>query len=115
MNFTEVALVIVPILLSTAINYAIMQAILSERLKNVKENFEKHETSSKDDIGIMKKELLDAINAQSLNFSKELTGVSEYIKRVEANKADRSEVNLIVDTMRRVEQKLDLLIMRDQK
>jgi hypothetical protein len=112
MDFTQITLVVLPILLSTGLSYVIMQAVLSERLKNVKENFDKHETSSRDDISGMKKELLDAINTQSANYAKDINGLSEYIKRVEANKADRSEVNLIVDTMRRVEQKLDLLIMQ---
>lgn len=103
------------ILLPIGISYIVMQAVLNERLKNIKENLIKHENDSKDEIIIMRKELVDIVTTSGTAANERINAVLDYVKRVEANKADRSEMNLVVDTMRRVEQKLDLLIMRDNK
>jgi len=115
MTLTEFALVAIPLVLSTLINYAIMQAVLKERLKNVKETMDNHISSSKGEASDMKKEVVDTMTACRATNADKINGAIDYIKRVEANKADRSEMNLVIDTMKRVEQKLDLLIMRDIK
>lgn len=109
---TEVLLVIIPIIFSTVISWVVLQAVLKERLKNVKENLDGHIQDSRAEVTEMKKEMLQTMSSCRLTHSDKVEDAFDYIKRVELNKADRSEVNLIVDTMRRVEQKLDLLIMQ---
>ena len=109
---TQVLLVILPIVLSTLISWVVMQAVLKERLANMKASLDGHIQDSRQEITEVKKELLQSTSSCRMSHTDKMEDMNDYIKRVELNKADRSEVNLIVDTMRRVEQKLDLLIMQ---
>ena len=47
------------------------------------------------------------------NHKDRMDALMDYIKRVESSKTDRSEFNMVIDNMKRIEGKLDLLILRN--
>ena len=95
---------------STIIAVKITQAVMKEKLTNIKEAFDGHLTTSADDIAKLRIEISDSFKGCKFNSSEKMEVAMDYIKRVEFNKADRSEVNLLIDSTKRIEQKLDLLI-----
>jgi hypothetical protein len=118
MDLTQalVALVVVLIteVVSTIIAVKVSQSIMGEKLNNMNKSFDDHRSQSDGEITRLKYELSDLVKASQLNIAERLDITMDYITRVELNKADRSEVNLLIDATKRIEQKLDLLI-RDTK
>lgn len=111
MDVTQIIVSGVTALVSIGASYGIIR----ERLNNVKENLKSHEENTRKAMIDLKVEITETMGGCRLNSADKADTLLDYIKRVEASKADKSEVNLVIDTMRRVEQKLDLLIMRDNK
>jgi len=99
---------------STILAVKISQSVMNERVNNIKAEFERHQAQSSDESSRLKYELADLVKSSQINTAERLDIIMDYIKRVELNKADRSEVNLLIDATKRIEQKLDLLI-RDTK
>jgi outer membrane PBP1 activator LpoA protein len=99
---------------STILAVKISQSVMNERVSNMKTEFERHQAQSSDESSRLKYELADLVKNSQANTGERLDIIMDYIKRVELNKADRSEVNLLIDATKRIEQKLDLLI-RDTK
>lgn len=107
---TSLAIFLISGSLSTILAVKITQAVMNEKLKNIKESFEGHVTASLGDINKLRSEMSDSFRSCKFNSSEKMEVAMDYIKRVEINKADRSEVNLLIDSTKRIEQKLDLLI-----
>jgi hypothetical protein len=57
-------------------------------------------------------EIQESTTTCRANHKERVDSAMEYIKRVEANKTDRTEFNMVIDNMKRIEGKLDLLILR---
>ena len=108
---TSLAIFLISGSLSTILAVKITQAVMNEKLKNIQKDLNSHLETSYDDISKLKVEVLHSLNGYKTNTSEKIDVVMDYIKRVELNKADRSEVNLLIDSTKRIEQKLDLLIM----
>lgn len=114
MDFTQILTSLFILLisgsLSTVLAVKITQAVMNEKLKNIQKDLESHLTTSADDIDKLRSDVSDSIKGCKINASEKIEVAMDYIKRVEINKADRSEVNLLIDSTKRIEQKLDLLI-----
>jgi len=108
---TSLAIFLISGSLSTILAVKITQAVMNEKLKNIQKDLESHLTVSSNDIAKLRVEISDSFKGCKFNSSEKMEVAMDYIKRVEINKADRSEVNLLIDSTKRIEQKLDLLIM----
>ena len=115
-NFTqfipELAVLLIAGGSSTYITSRISQALIKERVDAVKSDFAQHKEDSFAEFARFKEDILASISSCKSNHRDRIDDLVEYIKRVELNKADKSEFNLVYDNLKRVEQKLDLLILR---
>ena len=93
MTFSDLLLEFGPVvlsgLLSAYVAMKITQAVMNERINNLKDQIEKH-----------KVDLLSKID-----------DTMGYIEKVEQAKADKSEVSLAIDLIKRVDQKIDQLTL----
>lgn len=95
---------------STIIAVKITQAVMNEKLRNIKETLDNHISTSIDDTEKIRNEISNSLVGCKLNATEKMDVAMDYIKRVELNKADRSEVNLLIGSINRIEQKVDLII-----
>lgn len=110
----DAALIAASAIVSAFTSSKVTSAVMNEKLQNIKNEFDDHKKSYGEEIMKIKGEINESMSGCRVNHKDRLDGLNEYIKRVEANKADKSEVNMIIDTTKRIEQKLDLLILREK-
>lgn len=85
---------------------------MGEKIRNIKDNFDEYKADVKAEILKVKTETADTMFNCRLNQNEKMEVAMDYIKRVELNKADRTEVALVIAGINRVEEKLDQLLLR---
>lgn len=98
---------------STIAAVKITQAVINERLTNMKNDLDKHKEDSSEEFIRFKEEISTSMGGCRANHKERIDSLTDYVKRVEASKADKSEFNLVYDNLKRLEQKVDLLILRN--
>ena len=98
---------------STVVATKVSQSVTDEKLKAMKENIESNREEASEESTRLRSEILDSMGSCRGNHKDRLDALMDYIKRVDASKADRSEFNMVIDNMKRIESKLDVLILRN--
>ena len=107
----QIGIMLIASIISSVITTKIRESVMSERLNNTKKELESFKTHVSNELDKMKTDNSDAMASCQRNQSERTTMAMDYIRRVESSKADKSEVMLVVDTVRRVEQKIDQLMI----
>lgn len=119
MDYSQIVPEAVTVFISAAaaaiVSLKVMQAVMNEKLKHMKTSVDEVKSSTHEEVQSFRDEVLVSMANCKEHSRERYDSNLEYIKRVEANKADRSEVNLVIEATRRIEQKLDLLILREVK
>jgi len=111
----ELSALIVAGAASTVIAIKVTQSVMEEKLKAMKFNQEEHRREMLEESGRIRSDVNEFMDNYNENHKERIDIAMDYIKRVEFNKADRSEVNLVIDATKRIEHKLDLLILKNNK
>ena len=98
---------------STVVATKVSQSVTDEKLKSMKENIESNRGESSEESVRLRSEIFDSMGSCRGNHKDRMDALMDYIKRVESSKTDRSEFNMVIDNMKRIEGKLDLLILRN--
>ena len=107
----QVGLMLLVSIIGSIITTKVRESVMNERLQNTRNDLEvlRHHVAAEFDKA--KTDTNDMMSSFQRNQSDRTTIAMDYIRRVETSKADKSEVLLVIDTMRRVEQKLDQLMI----
>lgn len=119
MDYSQILLAFGPIVLSGIISayvaMKITQSVMGEKIKNIKDNFDEYRAAVRADIVKLQSDTTDMMLSCRVNQNEKMEVAMDYIKRVEINKADRTEVALVIAGIARVEEKLDQLLLRGVK
>ena len=107
----QVGLMLLVSIIGSIITTKVRESVMNERLQNTRNDLEALRQHVTAEIDKAKTDTNDMMSSCQRNQSDRTTIAMDYIRRVETSKADKSEVLLVIDTMRRVEQKLDQLMI----
>ena len=107
----QVGLMLLVSIIGSIITTKVRESVMNERLQNTRNDLEVLRQHVATELDKAKTDTNDIMSSCQRNQSDRMTIAMDYIRRVETSKADKSEVLLVIDTMRRVEQKLDQLMI----
>ena len=107
----QVGLILLVSIIGSIITTKVRESVMNERLQNTRNDLEALRQHVATELDKAKTDTNDMMSSCQRNQSDRTTIAMDYIRRVETSKADKSEVLLVIDTMRRVEQKLDQLMI----
>lgn len=107
----QVGLMLLVSIIGSIITTKVRESVMNERLQNTRNDLEALRQHVATELDKAKTDMNDIMSNCQRNQSDRMTIAMDYIRRVETSKADKSEVLLVIDTMRRVEQKLDQLMI----
>ena len=107
----QVGLMLLVSIIGSIITTKVRESVMNERLQNTRNDLEALRQHVTAELDKAKTDTSDIVSSCQRNQSDRMTIAMDYIRRVETSKADKSEVLLVIDTMRRVEQKLDQLMI----
>lgn len=107
----QVGLMLLVSIIGSIITTKVRESVMNERLQNTRNDLEALRQHVATELDKAKTDTNDIMSSCQRNQSDRMTIAMDYIRRVETSKADKSEVLLVIDTMRRVEQKLDQLMI----
>ena len=107
----QVGLMLLVSIIGSIITTKVRESVMNERLQNTRNDLEVLRQHVAAELDKAKTDANDIMSSCQRNQSDRMTIAMDYIRRVETSKADKSEVLLVIDTLRRVEQKLDQLMI----
>ena len=107
----QIGIMLIASIIGSVITAKIRESVMSERLNNTKKDLESFKVHVSNEFDKVRSDNSDVMASCQRNQSERTTMAMDYIRRVESSKADKSEVMLVVDTVRRVEQKIDQLMI----
>ena len=107
----QIGIMLLASIIGSIITTKVRESVMNERLQNTRNDLEALRQHVTAEIDKAKTDTNDIMSSCQRNQSDRTTIAMDYIRRVETSKADKSEVLLVIDTMRRVEQKLDQLMI----
>lgn len=107
----QIGIMLLASIIGSIITTKVRESVMNERLQNTRNDLEALRQHVTAEIDKAKTDTNDIMSSCQRNQSDRMTIAMDYIRRVETSKADKSEVLLVIDTMRRVEQKLDQLMI----
>jgi hypothetical protein len=87
---------------------------MEERIKSLEKQLDEHTNAHDDAMTSIKDDIRESLNSYKVSSAERVEFIIDYIKRVEANKADRSEFNLVIQAIGRLEQKFDSYILNNK-
>lgn len=107
----QIGIMLLASIIGSIITTKVRESVMNERLQNTRNDLEVLRQHVAAELDKAKTDTNDIMSSCQRNQSDRMTIAMDYIRRVETSKADKSEVLLVIDTMRRVEQKLDQLMI----
>lgn len=107
----QIGIMLLASIIGSIITTKVRESVMNERLQNTRNDLEVLRQHVAAELDKAKTDTNDTMSSCQRNQSDRMTIAMDYIRRVETSKADKSEVLLVIDTMRRVEQKLDQLMI----